>query len=350
MADTIDDMKPVRERMAAPPSYRPEHPLIAQWRPATMDDIDDVCRLMQAIDVADHPNYLTTREEVEEEFGYSFVDLSVDSILGLTAEGIPVAVGLVVMPPLAETLVRSFLYGGVHPDVRGRGIGRELLAWQRTRAEQQFAVSDKRLPAWAMASADARAPQSERLLRHAGFEVVRYFVGLERDLADPIELVEPGEKVRIVPFTDALSERTLVARTDSFRDHWGSQPMSEEQWQAWLDGTFRADLSFLAVIDGAGAGSADEVVGFVLCQVNEDDWATQGFSGAYIGMVGTTRAHRGRRIAPALLSRTLAACAAQGLQRVTLDVDSESPTGALGLYTRMGFVQTNSETSLVRVY
>ena len=359
MVDTVHDMKPVRDRMTAPPLYRPAHPLVARWRPATMDDIDDALRFLRAVDTADHPNYLTTREEVEEEFGYSFVDLSVDSILGFTADGIPVAVGLVVMPPLQETLVRSFLYGGVHPDFRGRGIGRELLAWQRTRAEQQFAVSDKRLPAWVMASADARAPQSERLFRRAGFEVVRYFVGLERDLADPIEPVDPSERVRIVPFTDALSAKTLIARTDSFRDHWGSQPMSEEQWQAWLDGTFRADLSFLAVVDGAvdtrssghaGDLGGEDVVGFVLCQVNEDDWETQGFTGAYIGMVGTTRAHRGRRIAPALLSRTLAACAAQGLQRVTLDVDADSPTGALGLYTRMGFAQTNSETSLVRVY
>ncbi len=348
MADTIDDMKPLRERLTAPPTYRPQHPLIAYWRPATRDDVDSVWRLMQAIDLADHPNYLMSREEVEEEFGYSFVDLVADSILGLTADGGVVAIGLVVMPPLQETLVRCFLYGGVHPDFRGRGIGRELLAWQRTRSEQRFAASDKPLPAWVMASADARAPQSERLLRHAGFEVVRYFVGLERDLADPIEPVDPSETVRIVPFTAALSAKTLVARTDSFRDHWGSQPLSEEQWQGWLDGTFRADLSFLAVVDGTADG--EEVVGFVLCQVNEDDWEAQGFSGAYIGMVGTTRAHRGRRIAPALLSRTLAACAAQGLQRVTLDVDSENPTGALGLYTRMGFVRTTSETSLVRAY
>ena len=347
MAASIDDMKPVRDRMTAPPTYQPSHPLISLWRPATHDDVDSVWRLLQAADSVDHPNYLTTREEVEEEFGYSFVDLSVDSILGFTADGILAAVGAVVMPPLQETIVRSFLFGGVHPEFRGRGIGRELLAWERTRAEQQLAASDKALPAWILTYADARAPQSERLFRHAGFEPARYFVALERDLADPVGLVEPAEAVRIVPYTGALADRTLVARTDSFRDHWGSQPMSEEQWQAWLDGTFRADVSFLAVAD---TEDGEEVAGFVLCQVNEDDWASQGFSGAYIGMVGTTRAHRGKRIAPALLARTLEACAAQGWQKVTLDVDAENPSGALGLYTRMGFVQTNSETCLIREY
>lgn len=340
-------MKPVRDRMTVPPTYRPSHPLIAVWRPATIDDVDSVWRLLQEVDAADHPNYLTTREEVEEEFGYSFVELSVDSILGFTADGVPVAVGVVVMPPVQETIVRSFLNGGVHPEFRGRGIGRELLTWQRTRAEQQLGASDKDLPAWILTYADARAPQSERLFLRAGFEPARYFAALERDLAEPIAHVDPAEEVRIVPYTEALARQTLVARTDSFRDHWGSQPMSEEQWQAWLAGTFRADVSFLAVAD---TDAGEEVAGFVLCQVNEDDWASQGFTGAYLGMVGTTRAHRGKRIAPALLSRTLQACAAQGWQKVTLDVDAENPTGAFGLYTRMGFVQTNSETCLIREY
>ena len=227
------------------------------------------------------------------------------------------------------------------------GIGRELLAWQQSRAQQQLAGSDKTLPAWILAYADERAPQNVRLLKRAGFEVARYFVALERELSEPVPTVEPAEGIRIVPYTSELSAATLVARTDSFRDHWASQPLSEEQWQSWLAGSFRPDISFLAVADGE---NGEEVVGFVLCQVNEDDWESQGFTGAYIGMVGTTRAWRGRRIAPALLGRTLQACADLGWEKVTLDVDAENPSGAFGLYTRMGFTQTNSETCLIREF
>jgi ribosomal protein S18 acetylase RimI-like enzyme len=347
MSEITETVRPVRERLTAPPTYQPSHPLIAEWRPLTLADVDLVWEALQAMDAADHPNYLSTREEVEEDFGYSFVDLAEDSLLGLTADGRAAAVGLVVMPPLQETLVRSFLYGGVPPEFRGRGIGRELLSWQRTRAEQQLAGSDKQLPAWIMAYADARSPQTEHLLLRGGLHVARYFVALERDLSEPIPRVEPADGIRIVPFTAERAAAAHVARTDSFRDHWASQPMSDEQWKAWLDGSFRADISFLAVADGP---EGEEVAGFVLCQVVEDDWETQGFTGAYIGMVGTTRSHRGQRIAPALLGRALAACAAQGWQKVTLDVDAESPTGALGLYTRMGFVETTSEAALIREY
>ncbi|MFF1572793.1 GNAT family N-acetyltransferase [Leifsonia sp. NPDC058292] len=349
MADNLapDDLKPVNERLTAPASYRPAHPLVAEWRAATADDVEAVWQLMQAIDGADHPNYLTSREEAEEDFGYSFVDLSTDSIIAVAADGTFMAVGLVVMPPLQRTLVRSFLRGGVHPDHRGQGIGRELLAWSQTRAQQQLAASEKRLPAWILAYADERAPQNVRLLERAGFSIARYFVALERDLSERIDEVEPHPGIRIVPFSDDLVEATHAAITDSFRDHWASQPMSPEQWQAWRDGSFRPDVSFVALAEG---DSGTEVVGFVLCQVNEDDWTAQGFTGAYIGFVGTRRAWRGRRIAPSLLGRVLRACADQGWERVTLDVDSESPTGALGLYTRSGFRPTTSELALTREF
>ncbi|WP_223691789.1 GNAT family N-acetyltransferase [Leifsonia poae] len=347
MAETADDLKPVRERVASPQTYRPTHPLIAEWRAVTADDVDAVWRLQQAIDAADHPNYLSTRDEVAEHLGYSFVDLGKDSLLGLTADGRAVAVGLIVMPPLQETLVRSFLEGGVHPEFRERGIGRQLVEWSQRRALQQLAGSDKSLPAWMLAYADERAPQTARLLEHAGFRITRYFVALERALSEPVPSVEPAPGVRIVPFSESLSEATHAARTDSFRDHWGSQPMSGEQWRAWIGGTFRPDISFLAVVDGV---DGEEVVGFVLCQVNEDDWAGQGFTGAYIGAVGTTRAWRGKRIAPALLARTLEACSALGWDRVTLDVDAENPSGAFGLYTRMGFTRSTLELCLVREF
>jgi ribosomal protein S18 acetylase RimI-like enzyme len=119
--------------------------------------------------------------------------------------------------------------------------------------------------------------------------------------------------------------------------------MSDEQWEAWIGGSFRPEVSFLAL-------AGEEVVGFCVCQVNEEDWLAQGFTGPYIAMVGTTRAWRGRRIARALIARTMEAAAALGWERATLSVDAENPSGALGLYTGMGFVRTNAEVSMLREY
>lgn len=339
--DTV--LVPLRERVTAPPTYRPSHPEIAQWRPVTHADLDAVLEVVRAIDAADHPNYLTTREQLEEELGYSFVDLETDSLLALAADGRVAAVGIVMEPPRQETLVREFMNGGIHPDFRGRGIGRELLAWQRARGEQKLAGSDKALPGWLVGYADARAADRRRLLEAGGFEVVRYFQTMERDLADPIPEVTPVGDVRIEPYRAELSAEVHRLRNDAFRDHWGSQPLSDEQFAGLVSGSFVPDLSFVAFV-------GDEPAGILLTDVAEGDWPGQGFSSSYVSTVAVIRPFRRRRIAPALLRQVLLASAARGLDKVVLDVDAENPTGALGLYTGMGFATTQQELGLVRAY
>ncbi|MEV8212730.1 GNAT family N-acetyltransferase [Leifsonia sp. NPDC077715] len=340
---TDDTLPPLRERVSAPPSHRPQHPEIAEWRPATMDDVDEVHAVFHAIDTEDHPNYLTNREQVEEELGYTFIDLEQDTLLAVTADGRVAAVGIVMEPPRQETLVREFMNGGVHPEFRGRGIGRELLAWQRARGEQKLAASEKRLPGWLVGYADVRAPGRQRLLEAGGFAVVRYFQTMERDLGDPIPEVSPIGEVRIEPYRAELSAAVHTARDDAFRDHWGSQPLSDEQFAGLTSGTFDASLSFVAMVD-------DVVAGVLLTDVAEEDWPGQGFTGSYVSTVAVTRPYRGRRIAPALLRAVLEASKVRGLEKVVLDVDAENPTGALGLYTGMGFVTSHQELGLVRAY
>jgi ribosomal protein S18 acetylase RimI-like enzyme len=134
-----------------------------------------------------------------------------------------------------------------------------------------------------------------------------------------------------------------AARDDAFRDHWGSQPLSDEQFHGLTSGSFVAELSFIALVDG-------EVAGVLLTDVSEEDWPGQGFSSSYVSTVAVTRPFRRRRIAPSLLRAVLEASAARGLDKVVLDVDAENPTGALGLYTGMGFVTAQSEVGLVRAY
>ncbi len=143
----------------------------------------------------------------------------------------------------------------------------------------------------------------------------------------------------ITPFTAELSERVRRAKNSAFVDHWGSQPAGVEQWESMVGlSSFRPDLSRIALVD-------DEVVGFVTTEVNEDDWERQGFSSGYIGLVGTVRPWRRRGLASALLRAVLEAYSLEGLERAVLDVDTESPTGALGVYTALGFTPTTRDVA-----
>ncbi len=316
-----------------------------EWRPATMSDVAGIHDCEREIAVADHPHYVVPAEDLSDDFGHSYVDLDADTIVATDAAGRVLAWGLVLLPPGQDTLVRSILIGGVRPSERGRGLGRQLLRWQEQRGLQQLGASAKTLPGWLMAFVDERADASARLLRRFDFEVARYFLELRRDLGEPVPEVALDDKLTIVPFTLERSAATLAARNDSFRDHWGSQPVDDEQWESFVGrDAFRPELSFVAIDE------SDVVVGFVLASVNEGDWLGQGFSSSYIDLVGVTRAWRKRGIAPALLAKTLSAIAAAGLDKAVLDVDSDSPTGALGLYTGLGFEESNRSVSYNRVY
>lgn len=343
----MTELSPLSERVDAPSELQPSPVSGLTWRPATLDDLDAVIGLYAEMAAVDHPDWAETREEVEDEFTHSWVDLALDTLIGevdTPAGRIVVAHGQVLAPPEPETIVRSLLFGGVHPQYRGRGIGRSLLEWQEGRGRQQLAASGLALPGWLMVYAPERNARLIALAERFGFRTERWFSQLSRDLSDPIPELALPDGLQLVTMTPDLSEQARLAKNDAFRDHWGSQPNTREQWDAMLAlPTQRPDLSFLALHDGT-------VVGLVLVEVNEADWSRQGSRGSYIPTVAVVGGWRRRGVAPALLAAALRAARDAGLQKTVLDVDSENPTGALGLYAGMGFVSVDVTLSQVRAF
>ena len=335
---------PLSARVSAPVELAlPAGPSGVSWRRVTLDDVDALVELNAAIAAADHPEWTETREEVEDELTHSWIDLVRDSVLA-EADGRPVAYGLQIATPNPETIVRSIAFGGVRPSHRGRGIGRTLLEWQRDRGRQQLAASELELPGWLMLYVEERNASGMRLAERSGMPLVRWFTKMQRDLSDPIpELPVPEGLVFATP-TPADGDRIHAAKNAAFRDHWGSQPSTDEGWSSMMaQPTVRWDLGVIA-LDG------DEVAGFVLTDVYPDDFEAQGYVGGYIPLVGGTRAWRRRGVAPARLAAAFRGYRAAGHEKVALDVDSENPSGALGLYTGLGFVPVTRSVAYVEEF
>ncbi|MWC00087.1 GNAT family N-acetyltransferase [Agromyces seonyuensis] len=347
---TTEALPPLAERVHAPeePSL-PEHPEVVLWRSATLDDVDAIFATQRAAELADHPDFLEPREHLVDDLTGSNVDLARDSMLALDGEGNVLAWGLVWLHPGRETRVQSHLWGTVRPDVRGRGIGRSLLEWQIARSRRQLAGLDSALPAWTHVSGLAENTSLIRLAESFGLRIVRWFTEMERPVADPIPEIALDEGVRLVPYEPELSEATRLARNDAFRDHWGSQSTDPERWAKFTGAArFRADLSRLVVADDPDGGV--RVIAFALASVNEEEWAGRGRPFGYIDLIGVRREGRGRRLAPAVMAAQLRAFAAAGLEDAVLDVDTENPSGALGLYERMGYAPGRREVALVTEY
>lgn len=334
---------PLSARVAAPAEIpAPQHPDVAQWRGATVDDIDALHALFAAGGRVDHPTYTIPREEIADTFTLPHIDPARDTILAFDPDGTLVAASTAVLHPSRDIAAKVHLDGAVHPEHRRRGIGTVALRWAYDRALQQLATIDAPIEGQVALYTQEHNADAAALAERLGLSTERWFTSMVRDLADPLPVLPVPEGTALVTYTPDRALDALAARNDAFRDHWGSLPSVEESWRTFVDGPFlRHDLSTLLVEDG-------RIVAFCLASVNEDDWEALGASNTYIDLIGVVRDRRGRGYAPTVITRTLEAARAAGLEKAVLDVDTASPTGAHGLYERLGFTATDRDRVLIR--
>lgn len=235
----------------------------------------------------------------------------------------------------AEGYARASIDGGVHPDMRGRGIGTELLARIQPRAIDLARERHPGAPIQLRANGGKAGSSAEELLTANGFEPVRYFT----DMARPL----PGEPVtaddaRVHPYTADLSEAVRVAHNDAFATHWGSTPQTPQKWAEFVTGrSFRPETSRVA-LDDDGAVTAYVLTG---------QWVDREL---YVNLVGTVQRARGQGLARATLLATIAAAAASGdYDLIELGVDTAHPSGADALYTSVGFAPLRTTTAFAKL-
>nr|WP_241728522.1 GNAT family N-acetyltransferase [Nocardioides zeae] len=119
----------------------------------------------------------------------------------------------------------------------------------------------------------------------------------------------------------------------AFTDHFNSREETFAEFVHRLrqDPGHRWDHWWLAEIVDAGAPVAAGAL--VATESISDD----GPNGSYVDYLGVLSNARGRGVAKGLLHTVIADAAARDRNRVGLEVDADSPTGADGLYTSMGW-------------
>ncbi|WP_344774383.1 GNAT family N-acetyltransferase [Nocardioides panacisoli] len=190
-------------------------------------------------------------------------------------------------------------------------------------------------------------------LEGAGFDRVRSWWQMKRPVTPDEATLVPstdkweseGVRVRLVgrgadgmPDHDDLRDVHDVLE-QAFRDHFNSREETFDEFVHRLreDPGHRWDHWWLAEL--LDVPDAPQPVGALVA--TEVSSAT-GPNGSYVSYIGVLGDARGRGVAKSLLSTVIADAAGRGRDRVTLEVDADSPTGADGLYVGMGW-----ETSYV---
>ena len=220
------------------------------------------------------------------------------------------------------------------PSLRGRGIRRAMLrhqeAWGRERAISRWRDKECRF-SYFICEGEA---SMQALLEEEGYSPVRYYFEMLRPLDEPIPdlPLPPGLRVR-PPATEEEYRRVFDAEVEASADEWGALVASDLGF-----GKVRGDPNFdpeMWVV----AWDGDRVAGAVRNWVDEQENRVSGRLWGYTEDIFVARPYRRQGLARALIARSLRLVADRGMEHANLGVDSENATGALDLYTGMGYRQ-----------
>jgi ribosomal protein S18 acetylase RimI-like enzyme len=295
-----------------------------------LDDAKGIADLLNACAVERTGKPSTSVQAVRSMMQIPNVDLETDMLLALGSEGQLAGFAFVqVHPP--SPLIRALTE--LHPQYWDKDIGTALCGWMEERARRsipeleagaRIALLQKRL------STDLAGRD---LLLGEGYRVVRYNFRMAIELDAPLSQEPVPEGIIIRPFVREAEGHALVrALRETFCDNWGYVDRGFEgeykHWMHLLDRDPDCDPApfWFVALDGV------EIVGLALCNpgMSEDPEM------AWIWVVGVRPAWRRRGIALALLQHNFGVLRRAGKRIVSLEVDSENPTGATRLYDKAG--------------
>lgn len=297
-------------------------------RAATADDVPALAAHGRRIYQAEDPDQLWGADSWRWLFDQSTFRPETDLLVGVEHNG-DIAFDAGSWAFVAETGSRAILWAETSPGWEDART--ELLRWAEARGREQ--IADTTAPRTLRVSAEEHRTGLRDAAEALGFRATRVFVDMERGLEElpPGPTLPEGVEISAWP---ADVEAVRLASNEAFSSHWGSLPMSPEEWASLYGdtGNVRSDLSFVARDDSG------EIASFCMVTVNEEHNAEIGVREAWLNRIGTVPVWRRKGLASALIARSLRAARDAGFERAGLDVDESSSSNATVVYERLGFV------------
>ncbi len=217
------------------------------------------------------------------------------------------------------------------PSWRESGIQQAMLHHNENRLRTVSATHPQNGYRYLQCWASETETSWQKVFQDASYQIARYSMRMMRPNLNAVLNVPTPRGIEIRRGTLAEWRQIWEAAREAFRDHWGEVAWKEEDFlQASNDPSFNPDLWQIAW-DG------DEVAGGVLNFINIEENEVHDRLRGYTETVFVRRPWRQQGVAHALLANSFKVLKEEGITEAALDVDAENSTGAVKLYTDMGF-------------
>ena len=219
-----------------------------------------------------------------------------------------------------------------HPE-SPQTVDQALFDWGYKRLEEIYKAIPEKSPAEIRAFALDKHTKRHQLLKANGFKPIRYYQNMRRDLVtDPIPERPLPAGITVRPALPADFRKIWDTSVIASSDEWGSVIPVEEDFIRWQGETeFQPFLWQVGWFEDQPVGM---VTNFVNLTENEYFQRHRG----YTESIWVLPEFRKQGLASALIARSLKMFKTMNMDETALGVDSENPSGALGLYESLGYV------------
>jgi ribosomal protein S18 acetylase RimI-like enzyme len=288
------------------------------------EDLDAIIDLRVKIEAQEPTGRATSRERLRQNYQLQLTGWKRDFDLWERDNRLVGCLETIVVTEQSASPV-VYLRVRVDPDESDESLLETMLdrGEQRARAEYSGAFEIE-------TSSSPAAVSRVRVLERRGYTVDRVFHQMAMLFTASIALPVPKPGYRLRPLKGAEEvDAWLAVYENSFQDHHDFHPIAREDRIKWL-----SESAYLPEFDLVIESDSGDLAAFCVIDRRVDD---EGAVAWHVDLIGTHREHRRRGLAEWLLLESFAMIRARGGERVSLEVDSTSPTGANRLYERLGF-------------